>query len=691
MKNSILFIVLGFLFMGQSLSAQDDFRKSAPKPGPAPRIELGEAAQFTLGNGLKVIVVENHKLPRVSFQIFVDVPPLLEGELAGYTSLAGDLLSKGTTTHSKAEIDEAIDFIGASLNTYSKGMTGSSLTKHKDKLLTMMSEVLLSPTFPVDEFEKIKKQTMANLAQQKDDPNAIASNVSAVLRNGKNHPYGEIQTEESTEKITVDACKSFYENYFKPNISYLIVTGDISLKEAKALAPKYFGSWKQGNVKKEHFDTPNKPAATELDFVDKAGAVQSVINITYPVDLKPGSSDIMASSVMNTVLGAYFSSRLNANLREDKGYTYGANSSLSSDPYAGSFTASASVRNEVTDSSLTQFLLELNKLKEKPVSDEELQMVKNVMTGNFARSLENPGTIGRFTLNTARYNLPADYYATYLERLNAVTKEDVAAAAKKYLIPGQAHILVVGNRDEVAAKLKPFANGGKINYFDHYGKPVEEVRMAIPEGVTAQTVLSDYLAAIGGLGKLNAITSVTIKMEAAIQGMTLELEMNNKAPNKLKMTNKMMGNVMQESIFNGTNGTQSQMGQSSPMDETTLQDMNVDGYLFPERKYSELGVKTELKGIEIVEGRKAYKIIVSYPSGTKKTHFFDMESSLKIREIEIQGGVTVTNDIGDYKEVEGIKFPHTTTINGAAPFSIKMEMKSVTVNAEMSDDLFKIE
>ncbi len=691
MKNSILPIIFGLFCFGQSLHAQDDFRKSAPKPGPAPRIELGEAGQFTLDNGLKVIVVENHKLPRVSFQIFVDVPPILEGEKAGYASLAGSLLSKGTEKHTKAEIDASVDFIGASLSSSSRGVSGSCLTKHKDKLLSMMSEVLLSPTFPEDEFEKIKKQTLASLAQNKDDPNAIAANVSAVLRNGKTHPYGEVQTEESTEKITVDACKSYYDNYFKPNISYLIVTGDISMKEVKTLAPKYFGNWQQGVVKKEHFDTPNKPAASELDFVDKAGAVQSVINITYPVDLKPGTSDVMACSVMNTVLGSYFSSRLNANLREDKGYTYGARSRLNSDPYAGSFTATASVRNEVTDSSLTQFLLELNKLREEPVSDEELQMVKNVMTGNFARSLENPGTIGRFTLNTARYNLPADYYATYLERLNAVTKEDVAAAARKYLTPGQAYLLVVGNRDDVADKLKPFAKGGKINYFDHYGIPMQEVGMAIPEGVTAQTVLSDYLAALGGLDKLNAITSVTIKMEAAIQGMTLELEMNNKAPNKLKMTNKMMGNVMQESIFNGSKGTQSQMGQSSPMDSTTLQDMHVDGYIFPERKYNELGVTTELKGIEVVDGKKAYKIIVTYPSGTKKTHYFDLETSLKIREIETQGGVTVTNDIGDYKDVDGIKFPHSTNINGAAPFPIKMETKSVTVNAQMSDDLFKIE
>ncbi|MFQ5448560.1 MAG: M16 family metallopeptidase, partial [Saprospiraceae bacterium] len=368
MKNRILIIIFGVLFLGQNIWAQDDFRKTAPKPGPAPHIELGEAEQFTLDNGLRVIVVENHKLPRVSFQIFVDVPPFLEGEQAGYASIAGQLLNKGTESHTKAEIDAAVDFIGASLRTSAKGVTGSCLTKHKDKLLNLMSEVLLTPTFPEDEFEKIKKQTLANLAQNKDDPNAIAANVSSVLRYGKDHPYGEVQTEESTEKITVETCKSYYGTYFKPNISYLIVTGDISANEVKQLAPKYFGSWQKGEVKKVHFDSPAKPAATELDFVDKTGAVQSVINITYPVNLKPGAPDALPAKVMNTILGAYFSSRLNANLREDKAYTYGARSRLNSDTYAGSFTASASVRNEVTDSALTQFLLELNKLRNEEVS-----------------------------------------------------------------------------------------------------------------------------------------------------------------------------------------------------------------------------------------------------------------------------------------------------------------------------------
>ncbi len=692
MKKSIVYSFL-FLLATQSIFSQEDFRKNAPKPGPAPRIELGKAEQWTLKNGLKVIVVENHKLPRISFQIFVDAPPVLEGEAAGYVDMAGQLLTKGTTTKTKSQIDEAVDFIGASLSSDANGVNGTCLSKHRVKLLELMSDVLLNPTFPEEEFVKLKKQTLSALAQAKDDPNTIAGNVGATLRNGKKHPYGEVESEATIDKVTSEKCKAYFQTYFKPGISYLVVTGDITAAEVKKLATKYFGDWKQAPVNKETFPHPKKPATTQVDFVDKTGAVQSVVYITYPVEFKPGQEDAIKADVMNTVLGAYFSSRLNANLREDKGYTYGAGSRLVNDPVIGNFRASASVRNEVTDSSITQFLLEINKLKSEEIGDAEMNMVKNVMTGNFARSLEDPATVARFTLNTARFNLPADYYHTYLERLSKVTKQGVLAMAKKYLTPENAHILVVGNKDEVAKKLTPFVpNGQKINYFDVYGNPLDMDGLSIPTGVTAETVLADYLAALGKPEDLKALKSVKMVSTADLQGMTIESTLSHKAPNKLNMAVSMMGSTVQETTFDGEKGTQSQMGQSAPMEGEDLENMKVDSRLFPERFYKELGVMAELSGIEMVNGKKAYKVVATYPSGTKKTAFYDVETSLKAREIETAGeGMVITNDLSDYKAVSGIKFPHVVTISGAMPIPMKLEVKSIEVNGQLADEVFKVE
>ncbi len=683
--------LFGFLLLSQSAFSQEDFRKNAPQPDPAPKITLGKSEQFTLNNGLKVIVVENHKLPRVSFQIFVDVPPFLEGDYAGSASLAGQMLGRGTKTRSKAQIDEAVDFIGASLNTSANGVSGSSLTRHKDKLLDIMADALFNPVFPEEEFEKLKKQTLSGLQASKDDPNAIASNVASVLRNGKNHPYGEIETESTISDSDLERCKAYYNTYFKPNISYFIVTGDITAKDVRSLAVKYFGDWKKGEVARDVFPVPQRPETTQLDFVDKAGAVQSVINITYPIDLKPGHDDAIKASVMNTLLGAYFGSRLMSNLREDKGYTYGARSSLSADPVIGNFTAYASVRNEVTDSSIVQFLVELNRLRKEAPPQKELDMVKNVMTGSFARSLESPATVARFALSTARYKLPEDYYSTYLEKISKVTQENILEMAMKYLAPDQAYILVVGNKDEVADKLGVFSADNTVNYYDVYGNKIEDAGLSVPEGVTAETVLADYLAAIGDPANLKGLKDIKIVMSTEIQGMTLETTLYHKTPNRLRMDNSMMGTIAQQSIFDGTKGVNVQMGQKIPMEPDQLEDMQIDSRLFPERYFAELGVKTELKGVEMVEGKKAYKVAIEYPSGTKKTDYFDVETSLKIREIEQNEGMTTTNDYSDYKVVDGIKIYHKVTIAGGFPVPLMMETKSIEVNSGIGDEVFKVE
>ena len=692
MKKYISILTLIFFVLQSGLFAQEDFRKTPPTPGPAPKIELGQAKQITLKNGLKVIVVENHKLPVVNIQLYVDHPPILQGPSAGYVDLAGQLLSKGTTNRSKAAIDQAIDYIGASFSSSSNGLRGRCLTKHKDQLLDVFTDVLFNPSFPEEEFEKLKKQTLSALAQAKDDPNAIIANVSARIRNGKEHPYGEVETEATIENIQLEDCRAFYQTYFKPGISYLIITGDLPTEEALALASQHFSKWENSPVVRPRYPTPDKPEATTVNFVNKTGAVQSVINITYPVEIKPGSPDAIKARVMNTLLGSYFGSRLNANLREDKAYTYGARSTLRTDPYIGYFNAGASVRNEVTDSAIVQFLFEMDRLQNEEVPDEELQMVKNYATGSFARSLEDPATVARFTLNTARFGLPQDYYATYLEKLNAVTKKDVQDMARKYLTTTQANIIVVGNQDEVADKLLPFSRQGKVNYFDVYGNVVEERSMPVPEGTTAKTILSDYLRAIGGVDQLNSIKSIIIAMEAEVQGVTIESILYHAAPNKLSLSNKMMGNIIQQSIFDGEKGVSVSMGQSDPPEGDKLEDMKIDARLFPERYYNELGVKTTLKGIELIKGKPAYRIEIEYPSGTRKTNYFDVETKLKIRELDyLPEGKVITKDISEYKEEGGIRLPHLNTVSGMMPVPLELKTIAVEINPEISEELFKVE
>ncbi|MEO0404541.1 MAG: pitrilysin family protein, partial [Bacteroidota bacterium] len=377
MKNLQYVLFVAIAMMAAACSQPLD-RSIRPEPATAPQIKIGDYSTFQLANGLKVIVVENHKLPRVAYQLTVDRDPIMEGDKAGYVSMAGDLLKNGTSSKSKAEIDEAVDFMGANLSTYSTGMFGSSLTKHSESLLTLMQDILMNPAFPEDEVEKYKKQTLSGLTSSKTDPNSISSNISNAMCYGLDHPYGEQQTEATTENITRDDLVGYYSSYFRPNVSYLTIVGDITPAEAETQVKKYFGSWEKADVPSHTYDKPTLPEGNKVCFAPLDGAVQSVIEITFPVELKTGDDDAIAASVMSNILGGgVFGGRLMQNLREDKAFTYGARASISRDSEIGAFSAFASVRNEVTDSSVVEFLYEIDRLTREAVEDTTLEFIKN--------------------------------------------------------------------------------------------------------------------------------------------------------------------------------------------------------------------------------------------------------------------------------------------------------------------------
>src|SRR5687767_10625212 len=535
-----------------------NFRSMPPKAGPARAVEIGKSHQFTLANGLKVIVVENHKLPQISYKLTIDRDPVLEKEKAGLLGIAGSLLATGTTTKTKAEIDEAVDYIGANLSTSASGGFASSLTKHTDKILALFSEVILKPSFSEAEFDKIKNQTLSNLQSNKDDPGAISANVSSALTYGTDHPYGEITNEITVANITLDDAKNFYKNYFKPGSAYLVIVGDITPDVAKAKAEKYFGNWSGGKAPVHPYAFPKVVDKTAVAFVDKAGAVQSVINVTYPVMMKPGNPDEIAARVMNTILGSGFSGRLFKNLREDKAYTYGAFSSMESDKLVGSFSANASVRNEVTDSAIHQFLYELNRLKNEPVTQTELELAKAYIAGQFARSLESPQTVANFALNTLMYGLPADYYETYLQKLQAVTVADVTRVAKKYITPDNARIVVVGNKDEVMPKLSVFdKEDGKVQLYDIYANPRKD-ESAMPVDITAAELVNKYVEAIGGAVKLNAVKSMDQTYSMDLQGMSITARVVQDN-GKFYMSMTAPGMALMKQIYDGGKGVSEQM------------------------------------------------------------------------------------------------------------------------------------
>ena len=685
--KNILTLVLTIGIVGAF--AQVD-RSKLPEPATPKPINIGDYESFELKNGLKVFIIENHKLPRISYNLILDQEPILEDDKVGYLSIVGQMMREGTETRTKEQIDEEIDFIGASLEAGSTSVFASGLSKYNEKILELMTDVAFNPTFPEEEFEKIRKQTISGLAQAKENPGAIASNLNQALLYGKDHPYGEIQTEETTNNITVEDLKTYHQKYFRPNIAYLAIVGDVNPKKVKKLVKTYFGSWKQEEVEKLTYNMPTTPEKNMVGIVNRSNAVQSNINMTYPVDLKLDSEDRIKARVMNQILGGSGSAKLFMNLREDKGYTYGSYSSLSADELVGRFNANAEVRNEVTDSSIVQIFYEMDQVKNGNISEEEMNLAKNSISGSFSRSLERPQTVANFALNIARYNLPADYYTTYLQKVQAVTKEDVQAMAQKYLKPENAYINVVGKASEVADQLKQF---GELTYYDTYGNEVDPSLAKLPGGLTADKVIADYKSALGGEDVISKIENVTIKMSGEMMGRPMNMTQVMAKGMKTSTTVEMSGMTMLSSISDGKTASVSQMGNKAPLDDATVEEQMVSNALFSELALKELGAKLELSAIEGVNGSDAYAIEVTLSKGNNYTVYFDAESGLKVRFMKTtetpQGAFTQSVDYLDYKEVDGVKFPFTIK-QQVGPQKIDMKASEILVNQDVSEDTFKV-
>ncbi|MBS1774209.1 MAG: insulinase family protein [Bacteroidetes bacterium] len=682
-----------------SASAQKLDRSIRPKAGPAPEIKLGDAESFTLPNGLKVFVVEKHKLPVVSCSIQLDIKPALEGEKTGYRSMLSDLLTSGTKTRSNEELNKQIDFIGANINASDEGMYGSCLKKHAAKLMELMSDIAINSDFKQDELDKIKKRTLSGLEANKNEPDDMLNNVSAVLNFGKQHPYGEVPTDVTVGKVTLADCKKYYETYFRPNVAYMALVGDITVAEAKQLVEKHFGAWKKADVPVATYSDAGAVTSTQVAFVPREAAVQSVINVTYAIDLKPGTPDVIKARVTNSILGGGSNGRLFLNLREKHGWTYGSYSSINNDELKAHFTAYAKCRNVVTDSSVGEILAEMRKLQSEKVSQEELQNHLNNISGTFAMGLESPQTVAQYAINIERYHMPKDYYQNYLKNLNAVTVDDVNEMAKKYINADKANIVVVGNKGDVDKTLVKYDADGKIDYYDNYGNPLKASESkALPANLTAAEVIKKYIASIGGEKAITSIKDIKTvgKGTLSVQGQEIPLTITEmkKAPNKMMSKLEGMGMTLSKNVFDGTKGYQEQQGQKKDMTPEEIPGAKAEADIAAELHADKLGIKRTLTGMDKVNDADAYVVEVINAKGDKSTEYYDAATGYRVKKVENNEGATQTIEYNDYKEISGsggYKIPNslkmTISMQGGS-MVISEKVETAEVNKGIADTEF---
>lgn len=690
MNKFILTILSSVTFLAAQAQTLD--RSIRPKAGPAPILQMGEAKSFVSSNGIKVYVVENHKLPIVNYSIDFDIHPELQGNMTGFQDLIGELLMGGTKSKSKDEFNAALDQLGAQLNIGSDGIFMQSLKKNSDKLLSLASEVLTEPRFSQDELDKLKKQTLSNLQTQMDDPESMSRNITSILNFGKNHPYGEVTTEKTVENISLERCKSFFETYFRPNVAYMAIVGDITLAEAKAQVEKHFSKWQKKDVPRATYPTPKPSNGADVAVVNKSGAVQSVIDVTYTLNMKPGDPDEIKLKVANGILGGGSTGRLFQNLRETHAWTYGSYSSFRTDELtnAGRFSATANSTTQASDSSVKEILKEMNRLRTEPVSQEDLEGYKNYMAGTFALGLEDPKTLARYAINERKYNMPKGYYKNYLKNVEAVTAKDVMDVANKYITPGVAHITVAGDKKQVAEKLKQF---GPVTIYDRYGNvEKEQEAKALPTNIKAEDIIRKYVSVSGGEENWRKVNDIKLMMTAEIQGTPVNINSIRKAPNKVMVDVNNAGQSFQKTVFDGNKGYMSVMGQNKELDSAKIADMKNES-IFGDLQYLSPGYKVSLVGMEKIDEEDAYQLEVITPTGKKTSQYYGVESGLKLKSEEQEksprGEMTRTSYYKDYKEVSmGLKFPYIVK-RVTGPQVVEMKVTSIEINSGVSDDTFK--
>ena len=670
-------------------------RSKAPEAGPAPELKIGTPTKLKLDNGLQVIVVENHRMPAVSWNMTLDYPPFLETEKAGLTSIASDMMSAGTETRTKAQIAEDVEFLGASFRANAKGFFASSLSKHTGDLLRIVSDAILNPTFPEEELEKVKKQVSSGLANTPTSPGEIAGNLVSATNFGSLHPYGEVMTEETLENISRQDLVEYHKTYFRPNAAYLIVVGDITPDEAYAKANAHFGKWYRGDIPYTRIMPAKFPTGNQVRFAAVEGAVQSTINITQPVPFPPGHPDAAAIQLMNSILGGgAFSGRLMQNLREDKAFTYGARCSLSADPVTAQFIAYADVRSEVTDSALVEFMAEINRIRDEQVDSTELATAKAFLSGSFARSLENEGTVARFALNIERYDLPEDYYQTYLQRLDAVTVEDIQRVAKNMLKPNNLNICVVGSPD-ILENLRPFDAGDGIDQYDAFGR-VRIPRTDAPEGTTVKGVVARHFDAIGGAKAWSKLSGMTT--EGSVEfgaGMSLQHREDKRFSKKaqaMRTELAMAGQPVMIRAIQPMGGQELQMGNVSDMDADAVA-MMMD-YLSPIRltKMDKLGYKGTVLGQEEVSGELC--TVLEFAKGdVKETYWFHVADGLLIQQQRpsLDGSLVVEKlemyiPFGDL----GLKLPASRS-SAVAGQTMTIRVAKASFNPEFDENAFDLQ
>ncbi|MEO6734192.1 MAG: insulinase family protein [Ferruginibacter sp.] len=697
--KKVIIVALSALLLQHGFAQIKVDRSKRPAPGPAPAISIKDPVIFTMPNGMTVLVVENHKLPKVSATLNIDAGPVLEGKKAGRLDLMGQMLGEGTTTMPKEKFDEAVDLMGADVSLYASGGSAGALTRYFEKAFSLMADGLKNPAFPAASFDKLKSLTITGLKTNEKSAAAIAARVNKALNFGKNSALGEFTTEESVKGLTLEDVKDAYQNYITPSRSYLTFVGDITPAQAKVLATKTFSNWTGKKLSLPAIPLVQNPAKTEIAFVDLPTAVQGELNIGNVVNNPMNNKDYHALLVANQILGGGAESKLFMNLREKHGFTYGSYSNVGSGRFQSLFNANAAVRTDKVDSATAEIFSEILNMRDGKITQEELDIAKAKYNGSFALGMEDPARTARYATNILINNLPKDFYRTYLQKINSVTIADIQRVAKQYLNETNSRIVIVGNAEKVLPKLMRL--GYPIKKYDRYAEPVidrpvdkkinETVKTT--DNISATEIVETYLKAIGGKDEVKKINTISSIIGLDMMGRTFEGIEKKMNPNMQLMELKMGTMTVMKSVFDGKSGFQQQGPQKKDMTEKEVKDALDEKGVIPQLYYiTSSDYKTDYIGTGKIDSEDTYRLKVVMPSGKTSIQEYSTKTGLLLKEettvVQQDVEMPITIEYKTYKKTGTLLLP-TEVIRNVGGQEIPLKYKEIKLNEGVTSADFK--
>jgi zinc protease len=691
-RITYLLLLVAIAFGSVNIASAHDPNKK-PKAGPVPKAVFPPFTETKLKNGVRVIIVEDHKQPMVWLRTSIMSGTSNDGRYQGTANAVAALLDAGTTSRTKDDIARKLDFFGATVGAGADvdalDVFTSSMKKDLSQVLPLYADVILNPTFPASEVDQYISEQVSGLTAEKKSSAWPGRMMGRKIIYGE-HPYGAIASEEAFKSLSSELLNTWHDNNFKANNAIIAVVGDVNKNEIIPMLEQYFGSWQSGTVAEPVF-TPLKPiSGMPVYLINRPGSVQSTVRLQQ-LGLRRNDPAYDPAGFLAAIFAGNgsigFQNRLFQNIREKHAYTYTPGGSLTASIDPGVIVAVAEVRNAVTDSALDQMLYEYRRLSNEPVSASELESAKSIVVGNYLMSLADPGMTAQRAIEIVKYNLPKNYFTTLAARVNALTSAELQKVARTVYPPNDVAIIVTGDMEQIKSKLERY---GKVQVYDLDLQPLKAQSYA-PSDKSVEQVVSLLQSKLGATA-LASVKSREMKGKITIQGPGGQTIMGDLTSTESAPNNKFehvvipaFGNMVIDRGTNGSVAWQAQGPQFGMMEGQELTEY-LEGALFNEELHLMTPQRTaKLLGMQNINGTNAYVLEVATPSGSKKTWFVDQQG-IVIRRVEIAEGGEQIMTMSDFRAVDGVTYPFKVSVEGAQNMSI--ELTDIKHNVDVSNIQF---